>query len=254
MALRQEFVVGVGAEIEIAVDAGRVVVVNGDTDRIVVDIDGRTDDWQLVQTGSTVTCRPEHRRRARSARIEAVVPAGCRVAVTTASADVRLDGQFGPTRVKTASGDVQLGRPAGLRVSTASGDVRAADVDGDCELATVSGDARIGAVAGRVSVTTTSGDIDIDRVAGDLGATTVSGDVRIGRFDGDDLAVKSVAGDLDVGLPTGVRVSPEISTFSGATRLPEPRPGHDDAPRRRVRLAFRSVSGDLTIRRVEVAP
>ena len=46
-----------------------------------------------------------------------------------------------------------------------------------------------------------------------------------------EVAVKTVAGNLDVGLPEGVRVSPEITTFSGSTRLPEPRRSDADGPR-----------------------
>ncbi len=252
MNLRHEFEIGSGPEIDVSVDSGRVLVTTGVADRIVVDIDGRPDDWEIDHVGSVVTVRPVRRWRARSARVHLVVPDGCRISVRTASADVRLDGRFGETKVTTASGAVDAGPADGLHVSTTSGEVMADDVGGDVDLSTISGDARLGVVGGRVGVTTTSGTVRLERVEGDLVANSVSGDIRIAHFDGDDLAVKTVSGDLEVGLPAGIRVSPEITTFSGSTRLPERRSAPDpDAPRRRIRLAFKSVSGDITIRRVD---
>jgi DUF4097 and DUF4098 domain-containing protein YvlB len=252
MSVRHEFEVGPAPDIDVSVDSGRLLVVTGEAGRIVVDIDGRSDDWEIGQVGSAVTVRPARRWRTRSTRVHLVVPAGCRVVVRTATADVRLDGRFAATSVTTASGDIDVGPATGLQVSTASGELQADDVTGDVELSTISGDARLGAVSGRVGITTTSGTIRLGGVAGDLTANSVSGDIRIARFDGDDLAVKTVSGDLEVGLPSGIRVSPEISTFSGSTRLPERRSEVDaDTPRRRVRVAFKSVSGDITIRRLE---
>lgn len=252
MSRREEFVVGAGAEIEVMVDAGHVSVVAGAVDRITVELDGGDGDWEVKQIGDSVTVRSARRWRAKSARVDVVVPEGGRVVVRTAAADVRLRGRFGVTRVKTASGDVELDALTELEVATASGDVQAREVTGDVEVATISGDIRLGAVGGRVGITTTSGDVVLRRVGSDLDVHAVSGDVRVERFDGDELTARSVAGDLEVGLPSGIRVAPEIATLSGSTRLPERREEADPSvERRRVRLAFKSVSGDLTIRRVD---
>lgn len=255
MSRREEFEVGANPEVDLSVEAGRVSVSVGAADRIIVRLDGGDSGWEVEQSGSLVTVYSSRRWRTRSTRVEVEAPEGCRVNVRTASADVRLSGRLGDTRVKTASGDVDLEALDGLHASTASGDVHAGDVSGDVEIGTVSGDVRLGEVGGRVAVTTTSGDIVVRRIGGDLGVHSVSGDVRVERFDGDDLTAKSVSGDLDVGLPGGIRVSPEIATLSGQTRLPERRPNPDasDAStvRRRVRLAFKSVSGSITVRRVE---
>lgn len=80
-----------------------------------------------------------------------------------------------------------------------------------------------------------SGDVDLGDVGGRVEITTTSGDVRIG-------------------LPTGIRVCPELTTFTGTTRLPEPRrdTGEDgERPRRLVRLTVKSVSGDIDIQRAD---
>lgn len=279
MTTRHEYAVGGTVDLDVAIESGSVVVEAVERDETVdgapgvpgspdvtIDIDGRPDEWVVTRLGSTVSVRLADRRRVRSARIGISVPAGSRVEISSSRADARLDGRFGGVRVKTATGDVVMHTTDAVDVSTASGDVHAGEIGGDAHVSTVSGDARIAAVDGRLVVTTTSGDIEVGRVGGDVDAKSVSGDFRIGRFDGDELTVKTVAGDLDVGLPSGIRVAPEISTFAGQTRLPPPSPpdppappppppaGHEATPpppRRRVGVTVKSVSGDVTIRRVE---
>jgi hypothetical protein len=63
--------------------------------------------------------------------------------------------------------------------------------------------------------------------------------------------VKSISGDVIVGLPPGIRVEPDITTLSGRTQLPTPVPSTGTEPRRVVRVGLKTVSGDITIRRVD---
>lgn len=254
MTDRHELPVDGTVDLDVAVDTGRLYVsATGDTDRVVVLIDGRADDWTVTQIGRSISIRPTRKWRSSSTRVNVDLPAGSRVTARTASADIRLDGRFGEVDVKTASGDVTIGTTGSFELSTASGDLAAGSIDGDARISTMSGDARIGEIAGRTHVTTASGDVRIDRLAGDLQVTTTAGDVRIERFDGAEVAFKTVSGDLDIGLPAGTRVRPDITTITGATRRPEPAHPTDDRPsepRRVVSLAFKSVSGDLVVRRV----
>jgi len=63
-----------------------------------------------------------------------------------------------------------------------------------------------------------------------------------------------VSGDITIGLPSGIRVDPDLATFSGKTRLPRPRPessAPSEVPRRLVRVAVKTVSGDITIERAD---
>lgn len=248
----QEFTVGGPADIDVRIDAGRLRITSVASDRVAVAIDGRERDWDVSVAGSAVVIGPTRDRwKSRSARINLEVPHGSRVTVRSAGADVRLDGEFGDVEIKTASGDVRVGTSDGFDASTASGEVRVGRVDGDLRVVTMSGEVRIGSIAGSASITTAAGDVRIERVGSDLTASSTAGDLRIDRFDGAALTVKTVAGDLDVGLPAGIRVRPQISTFSGSTKLPGP--STSDTPagdRRRVSVAFKSVSGDVTIRRV----
>lgn len=250
MTLRHEFELAGPAELDVSMASGQLVIEAGAPGRLVVEIDGRDDEWEVVQVGSTIAVRPVRRRRLRSARISVRLPASSRCSVAAASADVRAHGMLGAVRAKTSSGDVIVGDVAELDVSTSSGDVRAGVVDGDARVSAVSGDVRLDRVAGRLDATSTAGDILIDRVGGDVQVSTVAGDVRISRFDGSDLGVKTVAGDVALGLPSGIRVAPDISTFAGEVGMPSPADGGASSePRRRVTVACKTVSGDITIHR-----
>jgi DUF4097 and DUF4098 domain-containing protein YvlB len=126
-------------------------------------------------------------------------------------------------------------------------------VRGDVEAKSASGDVDLGAVSGRVAVTTTSGDVRVQSVGAELAVATASGDVEVRKADGDAIAVRTVSGDVHIGLPEGIRVVPNLSTFSGRTRLPEPRPS-GTAPtgvRRQVRVNVKTVSGDIVIARAD---
>ena len=252
MTLRHEFAASGPADLDVSMASGQLVIEAGTDAPVVVEIDGRDDEWEVVQVGSTISVRPVRRRRLRSARISVRVPTASRCSVMTASAAVRTRGRLDAVQVKTSSGDVVVGDVGDLDISTSSGDVRAAEVDGDVRVAAVSGDVRLDRVGGRVDATSTAGDLMIERVGGDVQISTVAGDVRIERFDGSDLGVKTVAGDIALGLPSGIRVAPEISTFAGEVRLPAPADDGDrGAPRRRVRIACKTVSGDITISRAD---
>lgn len=248
----RRFSVGAGPELVLRLEGGRVAVAVGASDEIVLSVDGNFDDWDIGQVGGTVDARPARRGRVRSSRVSATVPPGCRVEVRTASADVRLDGELGVARLTTASGDMYVEAVSSLHVATASGDLQVGRVGGEAELSTGSGDVRGDEVDGSVTATTAAGDVRLGRVAGDLVFSSVSGDLRLDAFEGDDLVVKTVSGDVDVALPSGIRVSPEIKTLSGSMFLPEKRTAPDPAAaKRRVRVAFKSVSGDLRIRRLD---
>lgn len=251
MSDRHEFPVDGPIELDVAVDSGRLYVgATGDAGRVTVLIDGRSGDWHVAQVGRSISIRPARKWRSSSTRVNVEVPAGSRVAARTASADVRLDGRFGEVEVKTASGDLSIGATQSFDLSTASGDLEADSIDGDARISTMSGDARISEITGRAHITTASGDVRIEHLGGDLLVSTTAGDVRIERFDGTDVTFKTVSGDLDIGMPAGTRVRPDISTIAGSTRRPEPAPQASQPPTRTVSLAFKSVSGDLVVRRV----
>ena len=254
MSERYEFTVGDRASLDVRTHASPVDVFVTDEGRIVVTVD-QPDRWDVSNVVDAVVVAPAGKRGRRSGRLAIEVPRGTRVEFKSASADLRVEGDLGALSVATASGDLRHhGRCASLAMSTASGDLRSFGCDGDVEITTVSGDVDLGDVGGRVEITTTSGDIRLGEVAGELAVGSTSGDVRVQRADGTELGVRTISGDVRIGLPTGIRVIPELTTFTGSTRLPEPRrdTGQDDErPRRLVRLTVKSVSGDIEVQRAD---
>jgi DUF4097 and DUF4098 domain-containing protein YvlB len=193
--------------------------------------------------------------RSRGVRVVAHVPSSSDVEVRTPSGDVELRGTLGAVRIRSASGDLDAEHVERLEVNTASGDARLRSATGDASFNTASGDVSVGRVDGRLVASLASGDLRAERAGGAVDVGTASGDVSIERCDGDDIVVKTVSGDIHLGLPSGIRVEPEISTLSGKATLPDPARKAEPEfgfppPRRVVRLRLRSVSGDIRIDRV----
>ena len=250
----EEFSVGDRAAIAVEIRTGSVEVRAGSPGRIVVALDGPdVDRWDITQLGDSVSVESSVRGgwRSRSTRVLVEVPAGTDIDVRSASADVALSGEFGTTRIKSASGDVRVGSAARLAIDTASGDASAASVVAATSCTTASGDVELGRVGGRLTVSTASGDVRVDEADDDVEIGSASGDVRVGRCGGSNITVKSISGDVVVGLPSGIRVEPDLTTLSGRTHLPKAAPNRGDEPRRVVRVGLRTVSGDITIRRVD---
>ena len=138
-----------------------------------------------------------------------------------------------------------------LRVHTASGDLRCSSVAGTAVFATASGDLEVGAAGNRVEVKGTSGSVRLGELSHGARIMNVSGDVRVLSVDRGTLHVRSVSGDVSVGVAEGVDLHVDVETMSGAVNSEIPL---DDAPRavrreNRVDLSVRSVSGNVDIAR-----
>jgi DUF4097 and DUF4098 domain-containing protein YvlB len=207
------------------------------------------------------------RRNGVSVRID--VPTGSDVTVATASAPIELNGPIGMAdlktasgdvtaddvdglRVKTASGDIEVGGVAGdLRMHSASGDLRCVRVDGTASVTTASGDVEIGAVADRIDVRGSSGDVRLGDVSADLSVVAVSGDVTVLSLARGTARLRSVSGEVDVGIARGVALSVDAESMSGSVHSDIPL---NDAPAApggdaKVDLTVRSVSGDILVKR-----
>jgi DUF4097 and DUF4098 domain-containing protein YvlB len=253
MRRQERFTVGELALVDVDVAVGSIQLVPGDAGSIGVSLDANApDNFEIAHIGDTVTVRAPSGWLSRSGRVQLVleVPNGTDAIVATASGDVTSRVELGALRVRTASGDVQIDRARRAEIHSASGVIRIGDV-AEAQLSTASGDIRVRSVAGRLGASSASGDVTVERLAGGTEVTTTSGDVRLQRCDGDDIAIKTVSGDVSIGLPSGIRVEPEISTLSGSTRLPSGSAPVDAGPRRTVRLRIRTVSGDIRIERLE---
>jgi len=182
--------------------------------------------------------------------VTAVLPAGCPLGVTTASAGATVRGPWGDVEVTGASGDVRVDSCAGLAVRTASGDVHAGAVGADAVVRSASGDVRLDAVAGSVTVTTASGDVRLGPVGGDVEVSSASADVVVGRVASGEVALRTVSGDATVAVAPGLRLWLDLQTVSGrldSQLSADDGEAGDGAATLTVRM--RSVSGDLRLRR-----
>lgn len=261
----QQFIVGNQAALNVKIQAGRVDVTEGPPGMISLEIDTREpDSLDVHQSGDTVFVSDNRSGWVvrGSVRIAAIVPPRTDIEVGSASADIFIDAAVCGLVVRTASGDLNFRDAETLEVKTASGNVRGDRVDQDVRVNSASGDIWIAHVGGRLTAALASGDVRTDEVGGDLRANSASGDVRIDRFRGDEVTLKSVSGDLVIGLPKGIRLEAEINTLSGDVHLPPPsppeppnpptpgsevQPQRNERPKRRVRLNAKTVSGDIRI-------
>jgi DUF4097 and DUF4098 domain-containing protein YvlB len=210
------------------------------------------------------------RRHGVTVRVE--VPPGSDVSAATASAPIELNGPMGATEVKTASGNVTADEVEGMTAKTASGDIEVGGVGGDLRMHSASGDLRCVRVDGRASVTTASGDVEIGSAADRIDVRGSSGDVRLGDVSGDlsvvavsgDVTVlslargrahlRSVSGQVDVGIARGVALTVDAESMSGTVHSDIPLSDDPDGSGHQggdpaVELTVRSVSGNILVKR-----
>ena len=256
MSRSERWHVGDRPFLDVRVPVGSIEIYAGDAGIVALTIDGGdADDFEITNVGDRVSIRhpSRWRLRGRSSRMVANVPVGTDVDIDSTSGGVRLIGRLGAVRIRTASGDVEVDSASRLDLTTASGDVTCGEVGGDVTVSSVSGDCTLKLVGGNLDATLTSGDLRVGECAGDLTAGSTSGDVRVDRCCGTVIAVRSIAGDVRVGLPSGIRVEADISTLSGRAVLPQPSTaaagGEHGGERTSVRLQLKTVSGDIRVER-----
>jgi hypothetical protein len=106
------------------------------------------------------------------------LPAGSRVEVKAASAELRTVGRLGDVAFDGAYRQIKLDEAASLRLTAVDGDVEVGRLGGPAEISTARGDIRIGeAVRGTVVLRTQSGDITVGAAAG-VSATLDAGTAR----------------------------------------------------------------------------
>jgi DUF4097 and DUF4098 domain-containing protein YvlB len=183
-------------------------------------------------------------------RIDVRVPHDSGLSFKTASADVNATGRYGDVRGKTASGDVVVTEAGSVRVESASGDLRVDEVRGEAGLKTASGNVRVGHAGGPLDASVVSGDLRIQAADGDASLHAVSGDIDLAAVARGDVEVRSVSGDVTVGVRQGSRVHVDVTTVSGDLKSDldlNDAPAGGDGPM--VEIKGRTVSGDLRVRR-----
>ncbi|MEX2210446.1 MAG: DUF4097 family beta strand repeat-containing protein [Gaiellaceae bacterium] len=194
--------------LRVKVPAGRVDVETVEGDETHVELEGSEEVEQatvIEARGGEVVVEVEERRllflrSSQDARVRITCPLGARIEFKGIAADLAVRGSTGPVTVKTVSGDAELGR-----------------VEGDLEMKSVSGDLAVEAVTGRATLQTVSGDVRLDDAGGPVTVQTVSGDQRLGAVVEGAVVLKSVSGDLHVGIRAGSSLWVDAKSVSGDT-------------------------------------
>lgn len=270
MSDRYEFDIDGHARLVISLQSGDIEVYPSSSGGIEANLSGKTAGVTVEQAGNTVSITSEKKSSffsAPSVRVAVGVPEGCDLEVSGASVDLVSRQRLGAVKARTASGDIRLSDTDDLVVKTASGEVRFDTVHGHCEVAAASGDLIGDVVAGDLKASLASGDVRIGRVEGDVSVKSASGDAQIDRAEGHDIAVRSMSGDITIGLPSGIKLDFDLDALSGDISLPPPAPPPPPQPpepgsstgqpiepaperrRRLVRVYAKTVSGDITIER-----
>jgi DUF4097 and DUF4098 domain-containing protein YvlB len=184
--------------------------------------------------------------------LSVTLPTGSRCLVRTASGDVSCTGEVGELDVHTASGDVMAGTITGYtKIQTASGDIQLDEAGAESDLHTASGDVELARAGGAVTVRTASGDVNIGRAGGPVTITASGGDVELGSVAAGRTDVKTVSGDIVVGVAAGVGVYLDLASVTGSvTSQLDETEASNDVP---LEVVCRAVSGDIRIARAAIA-
>ena len=229
------------ALLRVRVPAGQVDIqtVDGETTRVELESEPEVESEATVEAhGSEVVVEIEERRlfflsRAPRARVRISCPHGARIAFKGVSANLAVRGRTGAVEAQSVSGDTEFDH-----------------VDGTLEIKTVSGDVAVKTVAEGAAVRTVSGDIRIDQAEGPVTARTVSGSHRLGSVAEGSVALRSVSGDMLIGVRRGTRVWMDVKSLSGKTSSELPvgdQPLDGKGPT--MELRANSTSGGIRITR-----
>jgi hypothetical protein len=167
----------------------------------------------------------------------------------TAAGAIRL-AETGRVRLRTAAGDISLGRSTGhTDVSTSAGKIWIGEVGGTAVLKTSNGDITVGEAADDVRLVTSNGDIGVHRALGPVAAKTAFGSVRIGEVVRGSIVLETAFGELELGVREGTAAWLDVKSNHGRVRS-ELRVGEDPEPTDdTVEVRARTGYGDILIRR-----
>ncbi len=132
---------------------------------------------RVIIDGAEVTPGATGTATAAPITIDAVLPRGSRVDLSTKAGDIAVRGYCAEARARTLSGDVEIDHAERVAAQTTSGDIRIARA-GQALTSTVSGDTVIDQ-ADAATASSVSGHVRISEATDLVSATTVSGDITV---------------------------------------------------------------------------
>jgi DUF4097 and DUF4098 domain-containing protein YvlB len=215
----------------------------GDHDELIVDADPEDFGWSAGRVKLSISLGG--RRDNLHVRIR--VPHGTTLKAETGAADLRAAGRYSVLETRTGAGDITIDEVEhDAAVKVASGDVQINRVGGSLKVQTAAGNLKAGPVGGHAEVKTAAGDINLDEVGGSVTVHSASGDLRVGAVTEGKVELKSVSGDMLVGVRRGSRVWLDVKTITGDAQS-DLDVGDDDGQGPLVELKATAMSGDIKI-------
>jgi hypothetical protein len=187
--------------------------------------------------------------------VDIELPSRSRLSVSSASASLHADGQYGNCRIATASGNATIESVTGnLNADSASGVVSVGSFEGRAAVSTASGDAEIGDLTGEIAFRAASGSLCVRRLRGTVNAQTASGDTAVAAAVAGAVSVRTGSGDVEIGVEEGTAARLDLHTHSGHVRnelQPADGPAHDEQT---LTAHVRTGAGDVSVRRATAAP
>ncbi|MFC0598423.1 DUF4097 family beta strand repeat-containing protein [Streptomyces palmae] len=235
------------------------------------DLDVRTaEQTQVTYSSGALTVRtPKSNLFGRTGTVDVAIelPAGSRVDMTGAWAQVFGEGRLGEVRVKTSSGDVRLDATGPLHlhashgsinvdriegmaeITTSSGSLRVGLVDGPAVLKNSHGTTTVGAATGELRVSGANGDIDIRRAEDSVTATTAHGTLRVAEVARGTVQLDTSYGAIEVGVREGTAAWLDVSSGLGQVRNTLTASGAPEGTEDAVKVRARTRHGNIDIRR-----
>ncbi len=245
----ESFKVGSTVRIIAATRRGAITVVSGEPHGVRVAIDGGgAEEYEVDQIGDVISVEPRRKGRflGSSADIVLSVPDGSSLELSCTSGDITVQSPAAELHASVASGDIRVDRVATIcRVNSASGDIRI-NAARDAEVNTASGTVRLGSIDRSLRLNAASGNVYVDCIGDSAICKVASSDVRIASFEGSEIRLKTMSGDLHLGVPPRRTIELDFTSLSG--RLRNKLPDGDGSPSEKTLLvSVPAVSGDVIL-------
>jgi DUF4097 and DUF4098 domain-containing protein YvlB len=202
-----------------------------------------------------------------SVDITVELPIDSRLTAEIAVGNVHTTGRLGATRIKSATGSVDIETTADLWLRAAHGTATVGTVHGSLDVTSAYGQITIGSVAGdallrssyggvRVSESggeleakLSYGDLDITNALGSVTARTAFGGIHLVEVSRGSIQLESGFGQVSIGVRPGVAAWLDLSSKDGRVRNELAGESTPDPSEQTVTVHARTGSGDITVQR-----
>jgi hypothetical protein len=204
-----------------------------------------------------------------SVDVKVELPTGSRVAAELAVGNVRTVGRLGATRIKAATGSIDVDGSGdlwlrsghgsttvgvvdgGADITAAYGQIRVESISGDALLKSSYGGIQIGETRGNLEAKLSYGDLQIERARGSVTAKTAFGGIQLDEISSGAIQVDGAYGQIVIGVKAGVPAWLDLSSKTGHVRNELEDEGTPGSTEQTVSVRARTQGGDITIQRAK---